>query len=291
MRTRVHLEVGLASHALAGLLRDNSSATITLVVAHPDDETLALGGHLAQLPAARVVHVTGGVPLDPRFAERAGFSSRDAYAETRQGELARALDVLQVPSERHRALGAMDQAVLQDLPSVIQALAAEFRAHPPTLIITHVLEGGHPDHDATSVAVRAAWHQVRRELPRVPVLAEFPLYRQRPDSEQPDALYQEFIPHSGAPVLERSLAFEARRRKAAALACHRSQADVLAAFSLAVERFRRAVTVDYAAPPHAGPLYYELMGWHSGSEFRARVERALGELGLSTRLFASEWEP
>jgi LmbE family N-acetylglucosaminyl deacetylase len=291
MRARVQLEVGLASHALAGLLRNGSSAAITLVVAHPDDETLALGGHLAHLPAARVVHVTGGVPRDPAFAERAGFGSPDAYAEAREGELARALAVLQIPSERRRALGGVDQAVVYDLPNVVQALAAEFRAHPPTLIITHVLEGGHPDHDATSVAVRAAWHRVRRELPRVPVLAEFPLYRQRPHSERPNALYQEFIPHPGAPVLERSLAFEARRRKATALACHRSQADVLAAFPLAVERFRRAVTVDYASPPHSGPLYYELMGWHSGAEFRARVERTLGQFGLSTWLVASEWEP
>ena len=70
--------------ALAG--RQAVAQRVALVVAHPDDEAIALGGSLHLLRDLLMVHATDGAPR----GTTKGFASRDAYAAARRAELAQA---------------------------------------------------------------------------------------------------------------------------------------------------------------------------------------------------------
>ena len=65
---------------------------LLIVVAHPDDETLALGGQISRLRDALLVHLTDGAPRDGEDARGSGFTEKlQDYAAARQNELAAAL--------------------------------------------------------------------------------------------------------------------------------------------------------------------------------------------------------
>ncbi|HEY7767602.1 MAG TPA: hypothetical protein VIB55_05440, partial [Longimicrobium sp.] len=66
------------------------------------------------------------------------------------------------------------------------------------------------------------------------------------------------------------------------IACHASQRDTLARFPRDAERFRLSPGHDFTRPPRPGKLNYELWGWMTGDEWRARAAEAIAELGLAS---------
>ena len=65
-----------------------------------------------------------------------------------------------------------------------------------------------------------------------------------------------------------------------------SQRDLLAGFTIEVERFREAPQYDFARPPHPGELYYETLGWRiTGDVWRRHAQVSLEALGLRSRLW------
>jgi LmbE family N-acetylglucosaminyl deacetylase len=240
-----------------------------LVAAHPDDETLALGGHLATIRQLTLVHVTDGAPRSLADARRAGFDSREAYARARSRELERALAAAQVGTARRRALGIADQEAVEHLPELLDMVKEELCG--AAAVITHPYEGGHPDHDACALIVQCACRLLRCADRAAPIRLEFPSYHGR----NARWVRGHFWPAPGCPQTVLALDSVRLERKRAALAEFASQQQTLAPFPLSPERLRPAPTYDFTRAPPPGSVLYDSFGWPvTGHRWRQR-SRAL----------------
>jgi LmbE family N-acetylglucosaminyl deacetylase len=245
---------------------DRIAASIAIVVAHADDETLFAGPLLARADDALLIHVTDGAPHDMTDAHRLGFATRDAYAATRAAEVDAALAALDA-RPRRSAHGVADQEAALHIAAIADRLAVELAR--VELVAMHAYEGGHPDHDAVACAVRLA---VER-LAHAPALVEFPSYHLR-DGER---IWAEFWPDPTHPEHVRTLDAADRARIDAALAAHASQAGVFGEWRPAVERWRAAPDHDFTAPPPPGACLYDRFGWAiTGARWRDHARTAIG---------------
>jgi LmbE family N-acetylglucosaminyl deacetylase len=240
------------SALLAGREGADGSAIMT-VVAHPDDETIGIGGHLAGLRACRIVHVTDGAPRDLADAHAHGFESRQVYADARRGELMDALATAGISPLCLTALGYPDKEATTNLVMLAQELACLLSDPNIRFVCTHPFEGGHPDHDATAFAVHAACHLLRRDRRPAPTIIEMAFYSAGPDGP----VFQDFVRGTGSESIEVRLTQASFRQKQRMLASHLSQQRTLAPFSSRTERFRLAPDYDFLALPNNGRLYYE----------------------------------
>jgi N-acetylglucosamine malate deacetylase 2 len=253
-----------------------------VVAAHPDDETIGAGALLGRLPGCAVVHLTEGVPRDLTWAPAAlavGWDGQE-YGSVRRRELEAAMAVAGVPAERLVGLGAVDQEAVFAVGDLARRLGDLLAEMAPEVVLAPAYEGGHPDHDAAALVVRAAAGLLARGGRPVPALVEMALYHAGPDG---GLVTGEFLP-GAAPVNETAvlvLAEAERERKRRMIETFASQRATLAPFGVEVERFRPAPRCDFSRPPHAGPLWYERLGFPlSGERWRAEARRALAGLGL-----------
>jgi LmbE family N-acetylglucosaminyl deacetylase len=180
-------------------------------------------------------------------AERYGFRTRQDYAAARRAEFRAALQVARA-DPRCIELGVPDQETTLQIPSVVARLCDIVRRVQPHLILTHPYEGGHPDHDACALAVHLASERTQ--------VVEFTSYHNHGGTIRTG----DFLPGSDHVVtIELTPGEQARKR--AILGCFRTQAETLALFGVAAERFRMAPAYDFTKPPHAGRLYYEQFEW------------------------------
>jgi LmbE family N-acetylglucosaminyl deacetylase len=132
------------------------------VLAHPDDESLGLGGLLAAMAAERVevAIVTATRGEGGRYLEhRSGpeHPGREKLAEIREAELRCAAEVLGVTDVSILGLadGRVDQAPARE---TIARIATHYRRFRPQVVVTFAADGayGHPDHVAMSQFATAA---------------------------------------------------------------------------------------------------------------------------------------
>lgn len=233
---------------------------VAVVVAHPDDEIVSLGGTLHQFSRLHLVHVTDGAPRDLEDARREGFSTCLDYARARRRELCEALGVAGVQPLERLCLEAPDKQSAECLQQITKRLLPVLAQ--TDVVITHPYEQGHPDHDSAAFAVQAACALLRSAGASVPVILEFPSYH----VAQGQPRFGEFWQDTECPETLIPLSQPAIDRKAAARDCFRTQRTVLANFPLSAERIRVAPRYHFAecAPP--GASFYDRLGWCMTSE-------------------------
>ncbi len=252
---------------------------VVIVAAHPDDETIGAGGVLARMQEPVIVHVTGGAPRDPAFAQRAGYATSAEYAEARRQELCNALDLAGIDEKRLRPLGFTDQGTWLEMATLAERMTEVLNELRPHAVLTHPYEGGHPDHDSTAFAVHAACLRMAQPPP----LYEFTCYHAL-DGNTGAIETGRFLPSgdSGEAIV---LTHQERERKCAMFACFASQGDMLRHFPLDVERFRAAPVYDFTQPPHPGHLFYEHFDWGTdGERWRLLAGEASRRLGIPETL-------
>lgn len=255
--------------------------SVMLVVAHPDDETIMLGAQMPRLPRLEIVTVTDGAPEDMADARAHGFATREAYADARRREQGAAVALAGVGEDRIGHLGFADQSAAHRLGDLCPVLAALFAARAPEIVVTHALEGGHPDHDAVAFAVRAARLLAMRGGAQAPEIVEAPLYRLREKMR----VLQHFDEEGACAAATLALDEAGLDLKRRMIAAHATQAAVLAPFTPEVERLRPAEPVDTDVLPNAGALHYETHPWGlDGETWRARVAAARAEFDLPRKL-------
>jgi LmbE family N-acetylglucosaminyl deacetylase len=252
-----------------------SSARVAFIVAHPDDEVIGAGGALLpRFPSCTIVHVTDGAPADQRDARNAGFRTRREYTAARRREAAEALALAHVSIEQIVELDIVDQQASYAVADLARDLARLLRGMRPHVVFTHAYEGGHPDHDATALAVHAA-RQLLIPDGAAPALLEMTSYHAR-DGQ---FVCLEFVPHARFPSTTFELNEDECELKHRMFQCFRTQRDVLRAFPIGVERFRRAPRYDFTRAPHQGKLHYEQFDWGmNGEQWRILAHEALASL-------------
>ncbi len=132
-----------------------AAGLVLIVAAHPDDETIGVGGILPRLDAV-IVHLTDGAPRNPPHVRHMGFDSREEYALARRQELLNAMCLAGIGEERLRCLDLPDEELALCMSEVTRRVAEVIRELRPRTVLTHAYEGGNSDHDTCSFAVAAA---------------------------------------------------------------------------------------------------------------------------------------
>jgi LmbE family N-acetylglucosaminyl deacetylase len=142
---------------------------LVVVAAHPDDETLGLGGMMAALTAAgvhvEVVLVSDGGAAYPTLSRL----QRSRLERIRRFEFAKAASILGVDGTI--CLGLPDGEIAEHEAWLAEQLAAFLVQRPSGVWCAATWRGdGHPDHEGVG---RAAWSAARRTGA---VLLEYPIW-------------------------------------------------------------------------------------------------------------------
>jgi LmbE family N-acetylglucosaminyl deacetylase len=267
---------------VVALSREGLDASrIAVIVAHPDDETIGIGGHLARMHGVHVIHATDGAPIDMADASANGMKTRRDYATARRAELHAAMAIAGISPSQLRCMDLTDQEASRALGDLARSLAGLFAALELRIVLTHPYEGGHPDHDATCFAVHAAAALRARAGMIPPILLEMAFYHR--DGEGLST--QRFPPVNSAGEWCLRLDDAAWGCKQRMVASFVTQQRTLSLFADRRERLRRAPAYDFTRLPNGGALHYERFSWGmTGTLWKQCAAAALTTLGLQGEL-------
>jgi len=249
-------------------LRANNLA---IVVAHPDDEAIGIGGSLNRLHGATVIHLTDGAPCRTDKMFRNGYETIDSYRLARHGELKAVLDFAGVPGAKQIRFAFPDQQAWSNLFEIAMRLSGIFLEIDCRLVLTHPYEGGHPDHDAAAFAVRAACDILMAQHRPPPTIVEMAYYHSVGNS----TVYQKFAPGSASPETVVNLNKHQQLIKQKMFDLYVSQALVLTNFTTDEERLRIAPSYDFTLLANHGHILYESYDWNmSASHWLQLAEKA-----------------
>lgn len=230
-----------------------------LVFAHPDDESIAVGGRLGRFREAHLVHVTDGAPRNEQDSRAHGFPSWREYRDARAEELTQALQAGGTPEMSRECFGFADQEASLHLVEIAELLVDRFRRYRPIVVFTHPYEGGHPDHDACAFAVHHAAKSLEaEEAGSAPLIVEAAFY----NGGSSGLLSGDFLPSAQrTEQVAFALMREELERKHKILACFTTQQETLRGLPVDWERFRVAPEYDFTRPPDAPRVLYESFPW------------------------------
>jgi len=231
-----------------------------LFLAHPDDETIALGGRLGRFRDTHLIHVTDGAPHNEDFARAHRLNSVAEYRRVRWEELRHALDLAGIADISRECLEVADQEASFQLTWLTRRLLLLLRIHQPQAVFTHPFEGGHPDHDACAFAANHAVALLRFRHEPAPILIEAPFYHAGQFGEGMET--GNFLPDAGdTATIVYPLSVQEQRRKRALLGCFATQNTMLSSFTVAEERFRIAPAYEFRRPANFGAVFYDNYSW------------------------------
>jgi LmbE family N-acetylglucosaminyl deacetylase len=244
-----------------------------VVVAHPDDEVIALGARLGRFGNAHFVHVTDGAPRNEQDSRSHGFTTLNQYRAARAAELEEACQLAGIAGARRESLGIPDQEASLRLAALTDEILQRLQMEGTQVVFTHPFEGGHPDHDACAFAVH---HAVRQMGDGSPLVIEAAFY----NSASAATGTGTFVPEPRSLLeVEYPLSPEEQQRKRGLFACFPTQREILRGFALEYERFRIAPRYDFHRPGHGAPVLYEQFAWGMTSQrFAELVKQAEDEL-------------
>jgi N-acetylglucosamine malate deacetylase 2 len=234
-----------------------------LFFAHPDDETIALGGRLGRFGGAHLVHVTDGVPHREDIAKTHGLSSLNEYRDARLEELRNVLEMAGVAEMSRECLEVPDQEASLQLTWLTRRLLLLLHMYQPNVIFTHPYEGGHPDHDACAFAVHHALELMRFRREPEPLIVEAPFYHAGRKGMETGTF---LVAQRETSELRYQLSAEEQERKQALLNAFTTQHDTLRYFPVDEERYRIAPQYEFRRPPHAGDIFYDHHPWGVNSQ-------------------------
>ena len=224
---------------------------VMLVVAHPNDETLAAG---SRLPAWRhdlqIVYTTDGVTAASGADWPPGLS-RDQYAYLRREELRAALTHAGITFEQVVQASTPAGDLQNQIKDTVLRLWELIAGFSPDAIVTLPFEGGDADHDATALAVHTAVALLAQRGLSNPPLLEAAMFHMREN----ELIANKFLPVDGYDAVGLVLPNEQRRLKQKMIACFATQRDDLNRFIPAVERFRAAPEYDFTRAPRDESAY------------------------------------
>lgn len=138
-----------------------TNAHLVVLAAHPDDETLGLGGLLFSV-ASRIHRITVLVGSDGAASHpNSPTVTPPRLAEIRARELADAMAIL-APAAEIRTLGSPDGKLVDHQPAIVNELEHVLGADTETWLLSTWLHDGHPDHAACALAAREVAGRRRR---------------------------------------------------------------------------------------------------------------------------------
>lgn len=247
-----------------------------VVVAHADDEMIALGARITRFHQAHFIHVTDGAPRNEMDSRAHGFQTLEDYRKARARELAAMFAEAGLQRANQVCFGVADQEASLDLAKITRQLVLEIANYGPEIVFTHPYEGGHPDHDACAFAVHHAVELNRARGGGRPLIVEAPFYHAGSGGFQVASFLRQ---DSHMPEISYDLTEAERVQKRKLIACFVTQRETLKGFNDATEKFRISPVYDFTRPPHGGKLLYEHYPWGMDSvRFCELAEEAESEL-------------
>lgn len=250
------------------------AANILVVAAHPDDEVIGAGVLLRDAKRATVVVVSNGALEDTSYSRFGRNRARDV-ARARSLEIANAFKHLNRPVLE---FGIPDQRIIYRVPEVSLRIQDTIEADNYDYVVTHAYEGGHPDHDATALAVHCACQLIQERSGASPPIIEMTSYWLEGEA----TVYDRFRYVNGAgEVLTFSLSEGDKLFKRSLFKCYPTQERILRRFPIEVERFRVAPVYNFLEAPQGDQLGYERwLDYPTPQAWRRAAARALLRLGL-----------